>query len=160
MNKVIFGFLIYFTVEILVKGFLLSFRTYVQYPWHRFDMFFTLVGWIALIIDQYTSFRSAARYTSICDMVSSHLKHMNCADHMMMVWYMHAILYCTECFLDQCFLSYWMCHAYAGAGILMTISSCMYCGGSAVVLLFFERFGCRVYWLCHLGIHSPILWSR
>jgi len=43
--EVIVGFLLFFSVESVIKISTLTFKTYWLYTWHRFDLFFTLSSW-------------------------------------------------------------------------------------------------------------------
>eukprot|EP00040_Diaphanoeca_grandis_P032418 m.196387 g.196387 ORF g.196387 m.196387 type:complete len:879 (+) comp32620_c0_seq3:187-2823(+) len=44
--EVVVGFLLYFSVESVIKISTLTFKTFWLYTWHRVDMFFNLVSWI------------------------------------------------------------------------------------------------------------------
>eukprot|EP00041_Stephanoeca_diplocostata_P023758 m.590198 g.590198 ORF g.590198 m.590198 type:complete len:927 (-) comp22376_c0_seq10:1032-3812(-) len=50
-THIIMGFLGYFTLDIIAKLILLGRRAYYAYAWHRFDLFFTVVGWILVTVD-------------------------------------------------------------------------------------------------------------
>eukprot|EP00036_Acanthoecidae_sp_10tr_P019008 CAMPEP_0206303278 /NCGR_PEP_ID=MMETSP0106_2-20121207/9153_1 /ASSEMBLY_ACC=CAM_ASM_000206 /TAXON_ID=81532 /ORGANISM="Acanthoeca-like sp., Strain 10tr" /LENGTH=877 /DNA_ID=CAMNT_0053734065 /DNA_START=24 /DNA_END=2653 /DNA_ORIENTATION=- len=60
INRAILGFMIVFTVEAAIKIGFLGLRGYWMYPWHRFDMFFNVVGWIGLGCDRFTPFHLTA----------------------------------------------------------------------------------------------------
>lgn len=60
INRAILGFMIVFTIEAAIKIVFLGPRAYWLYPWHRFDTFFTIIGWIGLGCDRYTSFHLTA----------------------------------------------------------------------------------------------------
>eukprot|EP00038_Savillea_parva_P003136 m.121352 g.121352 ORF g.121352 m.121352 type:complete len:816 (+) comp11082_c0_seq1:249-2696(+) len=60
INRAILGFLVVFSIEAVVKMAFLGPRGYWMYPWHRFDLFFTVIGWIGLGCDRFTPFHLTA----------------------------------------------------------------------------------------------------
>jgi hypothetical protein len=60
INRAILGFMVVFTVEAALKILFLGLRGYWMFPWHRFDMFFNVVGWVGLGCDRFTPFHLTA----------------------------------------------------------------------------------------------------